>query len=95
MDSYTMEWDAKDIPGAIKMAFNYIEAKDEIVGFVYACPSTIKTLVLSIPDDIDFDYIPDGIGMIRTAYLKRASINQNEIRFVNQSDSIRLRLFLK
>jgi len=83
MDSYTMQWDSSDIPGAIRMGFNYIENKDEIVGFVYACPSTLKAIVLSIPDDIYFDYIPDGIGMLRTAYLKRASLKQEEIRFIN------------
>jgi len=92
---YTMEWDATDIPGAVFMGFNYIEVKDEIVGFVYANPAMLKKIVLSMPDDINFDYIPDGIGMLRTAYLKRASIRHNEIRFVNQSDSIRLRVFLR
>lgn len=90
-----MEWDALDIRGAISMGFNYIEAKDEIVGFVYANPSTLKDIVLSIPEEVNFDFIPDGIGMIRTAYLKRASLKNNEIRFVNQSDSLRLRLFLR
>lgn len=90
-----MEWDSGDIPGAIKMGFSYIEAKDEIVGFVYACPSTLKDIVLSVPEEVSFDYIPDGIGMLRTAYLKRSSIKYNEIRFINQSDTIRLRLFLR
>jgi len=92
---YTMEWDSSDIPGALKIGFNYVEAKDEIVGFIYACPSTLKKIVLSVPDEVVFDYIPDGIGMIRTAYLKRASIKDNEIRFINQTDSLCLRLFLR
>ena len=94
MDCYTMEWDARDIPGAIRMGFSYIEAKDEIVGFIYACPATIKSIVLSVPEEVIFDYIPDGIGMIRTAYLKRSPLSPNEIRFINQSDSVRLRIFL-
>jgi hypothetical protein len=95
MQSYTMEWDAQNLSGALQMGFNYIEAKDEIVGFVYANPTVLKRIVLAVPEEVSFDFIPDGIGMYRTAYLKRWSLRDDEIRFVNQGDTVRLRLFLR
>lgn len=95
MESYTMEWDRSDIPGAIAMGFNYVEAKDEIVGIIAARPEMLKEIVLAMPSEIKFDYIPDGIGILRTAYLKRSFIRGNEIRFKNQQDTINLRLFLR
>jgi len=95
MKSYTMEWDKEDLHGAILMGFDYIERKDEIVGCIYVSPRILKDIVLSLPDEFDFDYIPEGVGMIRTAYVKfKPSVRENEIRFENQEKSIQVRLIL-
>lgn len=96
MQTYQVEYDAQDLKGAIKCGFSYMETKDEIVGTIYVAPNMAKNLVLSAPDEIHFDYIPEGIGMLRTAYLKYLpSVKDNEIRFVNQEDTLELRLYLK
>jgi hypothetical protein len=68
---------------------------DEMVGFVQACPQTVKRIVLALPEDVEFSYIPEGLGMIRTAYLQfRPTVRDDEIRFLNREETIELRLNL-
>ena len=94
--SYDMEWDCDDLPGAVRMAFNYIESKDEIVGCLYLSPRLMKKITVELPEEVEFEYIPEGIGMIRTAYIKfKPSIGENEMRFLNQDKTLQLRVFLK
>jgi len=95
MQTFIMEWDSSDIRGAVRAGFNYVESKDEIVAFVLANPHILQKIVYAVPDDILFDYIPDGIGLIRTAYLKRKPLKDDEIRFINQGSTLELRLILK
>ena len=95
MQSYLMEWKADDIQGAVLMGFSYIEKHDHIVGIITANPPLVKKIVLEMEDEVEFDYIPEGIGMLRTAYLKYSPTNrENEIRFHSQDNSIKLRIFL-
>ena len=96
MDTYSMEYDAHDISNAVASGFDYLERKDEIVGSVYARPPVVKEIVLAVPEDVTFEFVPEGIGMIRTAYLKMVpQIRENEIRFINQEHTVCLRVFLK
>lgn len=95
MQTFIMEWDSSDIKGAIRAGFTYVESKDEIVAHVLANPHVLQKIVLAVPDEVLFDYIPDGIGFIRTAYLKRKPLKDDEIRFINQGSTIELRLILK
>jgi hypothetical protein len=94
MEDFVIEWKAEDVAGAIKVGFHYLEMRDEIVGFLYACPNTLKRIVLAMPEEIRFDYIPDGIGFIRTAYLMRTSMKENVLKFYNDKRTIELRLIL-
>ena len=59
-----------DLKKAIDQSFTEIELQDEIVRYVYVNASTMKKLILEIPQEIEFDYIPNGVGYLRTAYLK-------------------------
>lgn len=65
-----MEWDGEDVKSAMSAAFERMEAEDRIPGVVYATPPMVKRIVLAMPDDVEFDYIPEGIGRLGTAYLK-------------------------
>ena len=95
MSHYRMEWKADDLPGAVLMGFSYVEKQDQIVGMVTANPPLVQQIVIQMGDEVIFDYIPEGIGMLRTAYLKFSPNNRsNEIRFVSQEGSVDLRLFL-
>jgi len=95
MICYTMEWDSSDIKGAIEMGFSYLEKMDRIVGGVYTDPMMAKKIVLSVPNEVEFDYIPEGIGIIRTAYFKmRPSLKSNEIRFEDKEKETQLKIFL-
>jgi len=94
MNTYVMEWDRHNMAGALAMGFDYFEKKDEIVGFVCLNPHVLKPLVLASHDEIEFDYIPEGIGRVRTAYLKFRVMNDSEIRFLNQGKTMMLRLIL-
>lgn len=94
-NEYQIEWDIEDIAGAVLMGFDYMERKDHIVGTVYVCPSVAKKIVLAMPDEVHFDFIPEGIGMIRTAYLKfKPNIRTDEIRLVSQDESMEVRVVL-
>jgi hypothetical protein len=90
-----MEYPGSDLKRAVESGFSYVESQDEIVGTVYVTPDMAKRLILAMPDDIHFDYIPEGIGMLRTAYLKfLPSVKENEIRFVSQTKDIELKLYI-
>ena len=95
MQEFNLEWDGNDIPGAISLAFHYLEMRDEIVGFIYASPKTLKKIILGAPNEVIFDYIPDGIGLIRTAYLKRKAMQDDVLLVMNMERNIELRLILK
>lgn len=82
-------WRRIDIVGAIRFIFDYFERQDEIVGFIHIHPKLLKALVFSIGDEIEFDFIPEGVGMIRTAYLKFApNIDTHQMAAYNQEKSI-------
>lgn len=95
MEIFRAEWDSKDVGGAIKLGFNFLEIKDKIVGFVSVHPSVMKTVILETHDDITFDYIPEGLGFIRTAYLRFKFGRPNEIIFLDQEKSEELIITLK
>ena len=67
MTTYKMEWDSTDLKGGVLMAFSYMEKKDEIVGSIYGSPQTMKEIVLAMPDEVCFDYIPAVFGIFRRA----------------------------
>lgn len=89
-----MDIDSQDLKRAILMGFSYFETQDEIVGFVYANPKTLKRIILDMYDEIDFDFIPNGVGYLRTAYLKFSHVKENEIRFENIDRNIELKIVL-
>lgn len=96
MDTYLIEYDSKDVAGAIACGFDYVERRDEIVGLVMSRPYLMKQMVLASPEEITFSFVPEGIGMLRTAYLKMVPyVKDNEIRFINQDRTLCLRMFLK
>ena len=89
VDTHTLYWDGSDLYSALLDGFDYVEGFDHIVGIIYACPRMMKKIVLAMPDDVFFDYIPEGIGMLRTAYLKfRPLPTESEIRFVSQDGNL-------
>lgn len=84
-----------DIRTAVQAAFEHFEKQDEIVGSVYLSPRLMKKVVLSIPDEIIFAFIPEGIGMMRTAHIYFGpNVEEHEMRFYNQNKDMMLRLFL-
>lgn len=92
---YTMEFDKDHFSKAINFAFQYIEQQDDVVGTVFANPSLIKEIVLTFPDEVKFDYVHQGIGIFRTAYLKYLpSIRENCLIFINQHETFKLKLSL-
>jgi hypothetical protein len=92
---YVMEFDRNQLSKAINCAFHYIELHDDIVGMILANPDTIKKLVLTFPDEVKFDYVHQGIGVFRTAYLKYLpSVKENGIIFINQHETFKLKLLL-
>jgi len=95
MEVLRAEWEAKDISGAVKLGFSFMEIKDKIVGFVSAHPTVMKALILATHSDITFDYIPEGLGFIRTAYLMFKFGRSNEIVFIDQDKTEKLIITLK
>lgn len=95
MVTYQEVYKKRDIRGAVRYGFNYLEGMDYIVGHVHTTPYIAKQIVLNVPEDVVFDYVHHGLGMIRTAYFKMVpTLQDNEIRFLDQEKSVRLRLFL-
>jgi hypothetical protein len=91
--SHTIYWDGSDTRAIILDGFLFMEGLDHIVGIIYASPSTMKSIVLAMPEEVSFDYIPEGLGMLRTAYLKfRPLPTEGEVRMVSQDDSTVLRI---
>lgn len=92
---HIIEWPSNDIKGAIESGFSFIEKMDHIVGYLYTSPNLAKKITLLAPDEVKFDFIPEGLGFIRTAYFKiRPDVRQNEIIFENQDKNLKLRIFL-
>jgi hypothetical protein len=93
--TYHIEYDKSEISRAIMCAFNYVEQTDDIVGEIYANPILMKEIVKAFIDDVEFDYIPEGIGRFKGAYLKFIpSIKENVITFITYSKSFRLKMEL-
>jgi len=95
VESYTIEWDGEDILGALDVGFHYLEMKDQIVRFLYASPTNLKRIILASPGEVNFDYIPDGIGYFRTAYLLREKMRDGWLKLLNQERTVELRIVLK
>lgn len=90
---HTLQWDGQDIRSIILNGFEFVESLDHIVGIVYASPSIMKRIVLAMPDEVNFDYIPEGFGMLRTAYLKfKPMADDQEIRLVSHDGSVVVRI---
>jgi len=82
-----------DVRAAVLDGFKFMECLDHIVGIIYATPATIKEIVLAMPDEVSFDYIPEGVGRLRTAYLKfRPMPFEGEIRMVSHDGAVTLRI---
>ena len=81
---------------AIFESFTEIEKMDEIVRYVYVNAPTMKSLILGMPNEINFDYIPNGVGYLRTAYLKfHPGLSDNVFKFATMDDNVVLRLELR
>lgn len=92
---YNMEFDKNLFTRAIECAFKYIELHDDVVGTIYANPDRIKQIVLSFPEEIKFDYVHQGIGTFRMAYLKYLpAVKENGIWFINQHETFKIKLSL-
>ena len=90
-----MEYSKENIVHAVMSAFYYIECSDEMVGEICCNPSRMKQIVQAFFNEVEFDYIPEGIGRFRGAYLKYLpSSASNEITFVTHSESYRLKMLL-
>jgi len=95
MDYQTFPWDGLEIKAVLCAGFERMESMDHIVGVIYAVPSMVKKIVLAMPTEVVFDYIPEGVGCFRTAYLKmRPMPYESEIRFVSRDGSIALRFIV-
>ena len=95
MQSYQIEYPTSDLKKAVELGFHYMETMDEIVGTVFVAPAMAQKITMCMPGDVRFDYIPEGVGVIRTAYLKfLPSVKDNEIRFLNKESSVELWLYL-
>ena len=95
LPTYHMEYKRDNIANAIMYGFTYIEHNDLMVGEIYATPHMMKEIVKNFIDEVAFDYIPEGIGIFRGAYLKfYPSSKDNEIIFVTHSEEYRLKLIL-
>jgi hypothetical protein len=80
---------------AINDSFTEVEMQDEIVRYIYVNATTMKELILSIPGEIKFDYIPNGVGYLRTAYLKfHPGLRDNVFKFTTSGETVVLRLEL-
>lgn len=94
MVSYCMEWPKENIKGAILTGFTYIETLDEIVGFVCARPEVVKKILFNLPNEFKLDFIPRGVGILRTAYVYYKPLRHDEIRMVNRDKTIELQIKL-
>jgi len=87
------KWDGEDVRSAVMSAFALMESLDHIGGIIYAVPSMIKAIVLAMPDEVDFDYIHEGMGRLHTAYLKyRPLPHDKEMRLVSYDGDMVIRI---
>jgi hypothetical protein len=85
-----------DLKKAIDESFTEIEVQDEIVRYIYVSASTMKKLILELPDEIKFDYIPNGVGYLRTAYLKfHPGLKDNTFKFTTIDETAVLKLVIE
>lgn len=94
MEPYALEWPKNDIRGAIMIGFTYIETMNEIAGFICARPEIIKKIIFEFPKEFRCDFIPNGVGLLRTAYVQYKSLRWNEIRFLNREKTVALQIRL-
>jgi hypothetical protein len=94
MEEFKLEWRSNDIKGAVRIGFYYLEVMDELVGFICARPEIVKKILLAFPDDFRCDFIPNGVGILRTAYVLYKSLKWNEIRFINKEKTKELQIIL-
>lgn len=92
---YHIDYNKNFINRALNIGFYYVESLDDLVGIIYTDPSLMKEIVLAYKDEIRFDYIPQGIGIFRTAYLKfNPLVKSNEIRFLSKHETFMVKMFL-
>jgi hypothetical protein len=90
---YHIEFNKDYIKEGIEIAFKYIESLDDIVGTIYGQPDLIKKVVLLFNNEIKFDFVYQGIGIFRTAYLKYIpTTKDNELIFLNKNETYKLKL---
>jgi hypothetical protein len=89
-----IDCEGHDIYQLVKRGFEYFEHKDMIVGFVVVHPRMLKRIVLDMPDDFEFDFIPEAVGRLGTANVSLKAIPENEIRFSDQNKHEQIRLFI-
>lgn len=90
---YYLEFNKNFIRKGVECAFSYIEILDDVVGTIYGTPKMIKKVVLAFPDEAEFDYVYQGIGRLRTAYLKYLpTTRDNELIFLNRDETYKLKL---
>lgn len=94
MNIYTLEWPSSDVKGAVRIGFTYMETMDEIVGFLCGRPEIIQKIILELPDEFKADFIPQGVGRLRTAYVLYKSIRWNELRFISREKTVELQIKL-
>jgi len=94
MLKYTLQWPANDIKNAILVGFNYLEHMDHIVGFISARPEIVKKILFAFPEELKMDFILDGVGTLRSAYVLYKSLRWDEIRMVNRDKTIELQIIL-
>lgn len=91
--SVSVSYSPGDYRQAIEKGFNEIESMDEIALHVYANAKTMKDIIIEAPDEVEFDYIPNGIGYIRTAYLKfHPGLRDGSLKITNDTASVVVRV---
>lgn len=78
----------------VQRGFEHFEHKDQIVGFVVVHPRMLKRIILDMPRDFDFDFLPGAVGRLGTANVSLRAIPENEIRFIDTHQTETLNLFL-
>jgi hypothetical protein len=87
--TYSIAWDGINVRAALLEGFRYMESLDHIVGVVQATPPMMKSIVLAMPDEVMFDYIPEGFARMRTAYLKyRFLPSDKEMQLVSHDGGV-------
>lgn len=87
------DWDGADVRTAILGAFDLMESRDHIPGILYATPKMVKSIVLAMPEEVEFDYIPEGIGRLRTVYLKYRNLpTDREMRLLSHDGDMVIRI---